>query len=125
MTEKDGMSMKNDRIGVQRGGDPSPKERIWQVVSMIPRGKVASYGQVAALAGLQAHARYVGALMARLPHGTRLPWHRVVNAGLRIAARGDPHGEAEQRRRLEAEGVSLIGGRVAAGCRWEARPDLP
>ncbi|MDD9962462.1 MAG: MGMT family protein [Gammaproteobacteria bacterium] len=117
--------MKNDRIEGRRGGDPSPRERIWQVVSMIPPGKVASYGQVAALAGLPAHARYVGALMARLPPGTRLPWHRVVNAGLRVSARGDPDAEAEQRRRLEAEGVSLIGGRVAAGCRWEARPDLP
>ena len=117
--------MKNDRIEGQRGGDPSPKERIWQVVSMIPPGKVASYGQVAALAGLPAHARYVGALMARLPPDTRLPWHRVVNAGLRVSSRGDPDGEAEQRQRLEAEGVSLIGGRVAAGCRWEARPDLP
>ena len=115
--------MKKGQIEGPRDGSPSPKERIWQVVSMIPTGRVASYGQVAALAGLPAHARYVGALMARLPPGTRLPWHRVVNAGLRIAARGDPEGEAEQRRRLEAEGVSLIGGRVAAACRWEARPD--
>ncbi len=104
-------------------GKPGPRERIWQVVSMIPPGKVASYGQVAALAGLPAHARYVGTLMARLPSGTRLPWHRVVTASLRIAARGDSGGETEQRRRLEAEGVSLIGGQVAASCRWEARPD--
>ena len=87
---------------------------------MIPAGKVASYGQVAALAGLPTHARYVGALMARLPPGTRLPWHRVVNAGLRVSARGDGGSEAEQRRRLEAEGISLIGGRVAADCRWNA-----
>lgn len=115
--------MKNDRIDGQKGSGPPPEERIWQVVSMIPPGKVASYGQVAALSGLPAHARYVGALMARLPPGTRLPWHRVVNAGLGISARGDPEGEAEQRRRLEAEGVSLIGGRVAAACRWDADPD--
>ena len=44
----------------------------------------------------------------------------VSDAGLRISARGDPGGEAEQRRRLEAEGVSLVGGRVVAECRWEA-----
>ena len=104
-------------------GKPGPRERIWQVVSMIPPGKVASYGQVAALAELPAHARFVGTLMARLPPDTRLPWHRVVNASLRISARGDPDGEAEQRRRLAAEGVSLIGGRVAAACQWDARPD--
>lgn len=112
--------MKKGQFEGQGGEDPTPKERIWQVVSMIPPGKVASYGQVAALAGLPAHARYVGALTARLPPGTRLPWHRVVNAGLRVSARGDPDGEAEQRRRLEAEGVSLVGGRVVAECRWEA-----
>ncbi|MCY4344837.1 MAG: MGMT family protein [Gammaproteobacteria bacterium] len=117
--------MKKGRGDAPQGGDPPAKERIWQVVSMIPPGKVASYGQVAALAGLPAHARYVGALMARLPPGTALPWHRVVNAGLRVSTRGDPHGEAEQRRRLEAEGVSLIGGQVAAECRWEARSGFP
>ena len=112
--------MKKGHFASQESEEPTLKERIWHVVSMIPPGKVASYGQVAALAGLPAHARYVGALMARLPSGTRLPWHRVVNAGLRISARGDSGGEAEQRRRLEAEGVSLVGGRVVAECRWEA-----
>ena len=99
--------------------DPTPEERIWQVVADIPFGTVASYGQVAELAGLPGGARRVGRCLSRLPAETRLPWHRVVNAGLRISARGDPDGEAQQKQRLEAEGVSLIGGQVAAECRWD------
>ena len=90
--------------------------RVWQVVSMIPEGKVATYGQVAALAGMPAHARFVGAVLRRLPPGTRLPWHRVVNAGLRSSLGGE--GEAEQKRRLASEGVAFVGRRVANACRW-------
>ena len=91
---------------------------MWQVVSMIPRGFVATYGQVAALAGMPSHARFVGRVLRRLPQGTRLPWHRVVNAALRISVRGDDDGEAEQRRRLIAEGVEFVGPRVARGGCW-------
>lgn len=90
--------------------------RVWQVVSMIPKGKVATYGQVAALAGMPAHARFVGAVLRRLPPGSRLPWHRVVNAGLRSSLGGE--GGAEQRKRLADEGVSFIGQKAAKACRW-------
>ena len=96
--------------------EPSPEMRVWQVVSMIPKGKVATYGQVAALAGMPAHARFVGTVLRRLPPNTRLPWHRVVNAGLRSSLGGE--GGAEQRRRLTEDGVSFIGQRVAQACRW-------
>ena len=75
--------------------EPTPEIRVWQVVSMIPKGKVATYGQVAALAGMPAHARFVGAVLRRLPSNTKLPWQRVVNAGLRISLRGG--GEADFR----------------------------
>ena len=96
--------------------EPSPEMRVWQVVSMIPKGKVATYGQVAALAGMPAHARFVGAVLRRLPPGSRLPWHRVVNAGLRSSLGGE--GGAEQRKRLADEGVSFIGQKAAKTCRW-------
>ena len=97
----------------------TPEERVWQVVAMIPPGKVATYGQVAALAGMPSHARFVGRTLANLPRGTRLPWHRVVNAGLRISMREDSGGHITQRQRLERESVEFIGQRVARSCHWQ------
>lgn len=88
---------------------------------MIPRGRVASYGQIAALAGMPRHARLVGRTLRELPEGSKLPWHRVVNATLRISMR--PGGTSEQRRRLEAEGIEFVGEKVANGHRWEAQAD--
>lgn len=101
-------------------GDPlSPQERIWQVVAAIPRGRVATYGQVAALAGMPRHARLVGRTLAHLPAGSRLPWHRVVNAALAISPRGDDRAMAAQRRRLEREGVTFVGTRIARNHHWD------
>ncbi|MFW6093101.1 MAG: MGMT family protein [Pseudomonadota bacterium] len=88
-------------------------------MAAIPRGRVATYGQVARLAGMPRHARYVGRTLARLPAGSRLPWHRVLNASLRIAPRDD-RAMTSQRRRLEREGVAFVGPRVARGHLWEA-----
>jgi methylated-DNA-protein-cysteine methyltransferase-like protein len=93
---------------------PSPADdrraRILAVVDSIPRGRVATYGQIAREASLPRNARLVGRVLGTLPSGTRLPWHRVVAAGGRIAAR--PHA-ALQRRRLAREGVkSSPGGRI-------------
>lgn len=103
--------------------DPDdPRARIWQVVSMIPPGKVATYGQVARLAGMPSHARLVGRAMRDLPKGSKLPWFRVVQAGLTIALRGG--GEARQRALLEKEGVSFIGKRLAKVHLWEADAKL-
>jgi len=103
--------------------DPSPEERICLVIAMIPRRQVATYGQVAALAGMPRHARLVGRVLRNLPHDSRLPWHRVVNASLRISTRAGGDGAVNtQRQRLEAEGVSFVGDRVAASQRWDARP---
>lgn len=85
--------------------------RIHAAVRRIPRGRVASYGQVAALAGLPRRARLVGRVLGTLPSGSPVPWHRVVNAagGVSLPAAAG----AEQRRRLAAEGVVLTAaGRV-------------
>jgi methylated-DNA-protein-cysteine methyltransferase-like protein len=80
-------------------------EAIREAVEGIPRGRVASYGQVAALAGLEGRARLVGRVLAHLPPGSRVPWHRVVNARGELSL--GPEGAARQRALLEAEGVEF------------------
>ena len=83
-------------------------ERIYAVVRRIPRGRVATYGQVAALAGLPRHARLVGYALHALPTGSALPWHRVINAqGMISLRRSGPGGDVLQRVRLEEEGVEF------------------
>ena len=77
--------------------------RIHKVVARIPRGRVATYGQVARLAGLAGQARLVGYAMAALPSGTRVPWQRVVNAQGSISLPGKS--AERQRAMLEGEGV--------------------
>ena len=88
----------------------SPSERIWHAVANIPAGRVATYGQIAELAGLPRGARRVGRVLAALPADSRLPWHRVINAAGRSSLPGAAG--ARQRRLLRAEGVRLRGGRV-------------
>ena len=88
------------------------RERIRAVVDSIPRGCVASYGLVAREAGLPRRARLVGRVLAELPPGSRLPWHRVVNSQGAISPRGDGAATREQRRRLVREGVGFRGERV-------------
>ena len=89
-------------------------QRIYAVVRRIPRGKVATYGQIAELSGLPGHARQVGYAMHALPQGTTLPWHRVINAKGEVSRRRRPGEELSQRMRLEEEGVGFdLRGRVA------------
>jgi methylated-DNA-protein-cysteine methyltransferase-like protein len=79
--------------------------RIYAMVRRIPAGKVATYGQIARLAGLAGHARQVGYALNALPCGADVPWHRVINARGEISRRADPDDEKIQREYLEAEGV--------------------
>jgi methylated-DNA-protein-cysteine methyltransferase-like protein len=97
--------------------------RILAVIRDIPKGCVASYGQIAGLAGIPRGARQVGYVLRRLPDGHDLPWHRVVRSGGSIAF--PPHSAhfAEQRARLEREGVSVRGGRIDMR-RYGWQPDL-
>lgn len=98
-------------------------ELIWSVVQQIPKGKIATYGDIAALAGLEGHARQVGYALHNLPDGVTVPWHRVINARGEISPRtgGDSH--ELQRLLLEAEGVEFgAGGRVELKkYRWRRR----
>jgi len=82
--------------------------RIYAVVRRVPRGRVATYGQIAQLAGVAGQARLVGYAMFALPRTTTVPWHRVINAQGRISVRGDGGGAAiRQRILLEREGVTF------------------
>jgi methylated-DNA-protein-cysteine methyltransferase-like protein len=107
------------RSGVHpRGVDRDERRaRILAVVDSIPRGRVASYGQVAREAGLPRHARLVGRVLAGLSSASALPWHRVVNSAGGISLRP---GAARQRRRLAREGVAFSrSGRIdLARFRW-------
>ena len=81
--------------------------RIYQVVRRIPHGRVATYGQVAQLAGLGGHARQVGYALHSMATERPVPWHRVVNARGEISPRSEPGGDAIQRQLLEREGVAF------------------
>jgi len=107
--------------GKRRGG-MQVFTRILDVVRRVPRGRVATYGQIARLAGLPRHARHVGYALHGLPFGTPLPWHRVLNASGGISQRGWD-AMATQRLRLESEGVAFgPRGRVALD-RYGWRPN--
>jgi len=81
-------------------------DQVYAVIRRIPRGRVATYGQVARLAGLPGQARMVGYALAALPARSRVPWQRVVNAQGRVSPRAGGSGaEALQRAMLRREGV--------------------
>jgi methylated-DNA-protein-cysteine methyltransferase-like protein len=86
---------------------PDIDQRIWQVVALIPPGRVATYGEVARQAGLSGAARRVGRALGTLPVGTRIPWHRVINARGRLSLPEGSAGHHTQRERLEGEGVAF------------------
>lgn len=103
------------------------RNRIYDVVGLIPRGRVATYGQIAQLAGAGGHARQVGYALHALPGDSSLPWHRVVNAQGRVSPRDDPADEAFQRALLESEGLRFSSeGRLdLRAVRWHPRPRRP
>jgi methylated-DNA-protein-cysteine methyltransferase-like protein len=83
----------------------SDDQTIFAIVRRIPPGRVATYGQVALLAGLGRSARRVGYALNRLADDSDVPWHRVINAQGRTSPRSEPGPEALQRALLEEEGV--------------------
>lgn len=105
---------------------PSLRERIYEVVSRIPEGRVATYGQVAELAGMRGHARQVGYALHGLAVGSAVPWHRVINARGEISPRSAGGPDLAQRAYLEAEGVEFdAGARIdLARFRWRAHRGL-
>jgi methylated-DNA-protein-cysteine methyltransferase-like protein len=93
-------------------GDSPAIQAIWDVVGMIPRGTVSTYGAVARAAGLPGRARLTGFALKVVPEEMNLPWHRVVGAGGRIVFPKTSLHHREQARRLRAERVPVKNGRV-------------
>lgn len=95
---------------------------IYRQVRAVPRGRVATYGQIALLAGLPGCARQVGYALHALPPGSAVPWQRVLNARGELSL-GDESG-ARQRELLASEGVEFDArGRVDLGrFQWRPRP---
>lgn len=96
---------------------------IYAVIARIPRGKVATYGQVAEMAGLPRQARLVGYALNVLPAGSDLPWFRVINAKGQVSARSVELGhEQMQAQILAREGIEFEGETIPlARYRWQPR----
>lgn len=93
----------------------SPSRRIYEAVRKIPKGKAATYGQIAELAGDRKMARAVGNALRKNPYGESVPCHRVVNAKGELSGGSAFGGEEVQARLLEAEGVEVREGKVDLG----------
>ncbi|NRQ42778.1 methylated-DNA--[protein]-cysteine S-methyltransferase [Rheinheimera sp. YQF-2] len=97
-------------------------QRIWQTVLLIPNGKVASYGQIADLAGLPGRARLVGKALGYAPAELAVPWYRVLRSDRSLAFAPSCATALQQRQLLLAEGVVLKKNRVDSSALWQ--PDL-
>ncbi len=92
--------------------DKQKAQQIWQVVTTIPEGKVASYGQIADLAGLPGRARLTGKVLGYAPSALKLPWYRVLKSNGQLAfPAGSPMAE-KQKGHLQEEGVVVLKNRV-------------
>lgn len=100
-------------------------QRFYEIIRQIPAGKVATYGQIATLAGLPGSARQVGYALNALPEELDIPWQRVINAKGQISPRANPVFEQIQRQILESEGIHFDPkGRVALQkYQWKPRRD--
>lgn len=98
-------------------------ERILATIRDIPEGAVASYGQVAEIAGVPRGARQVAYALRQVPEGASVPWHRVLLSSGKLAFEIGSTSFKKQRRRLASEDVPLLNGRVdMRKYRWQ--PDL-
>lgn len=88
------------------------RRAFYAVIARIPSGCVATYGQIAQLAGYPGRARQVGYALAGMPDQLELPWHRVINARGEVSPRTGSEFHRMQRDMLVAEGVPFIGGRI-------------
>jgi methylated-DNA-protein-cysteine methyltransferase-like protein len=88
-------------------GPVSTHAKIYAVLRRVPRGRVVTYGQVATLAGLDGQPRLVGYALHALATGTKLPWHRVINARGTVSIRSNGTASLSQRLLLEREGIAF------------------
>ncbi len=87
-------------------------ERIWRTIQSIPAGKVASYGQIADLAGLPGRARLVGKVLGQVPEGMVVPWYRVLRSSGQLAFTKGSLSAEKQKGLLQEEGVVVLNNRV-------------
>ncbi|PGY12581.1 MGMT family protein [Bacillus sp. AFS031507] len=99
-------------------------ENVIEIIRSIPEGKVATYGQIAGLAGSPRAARQVVRALHSMSKKHRLPWHRVIDAKGQIALQDD-ESYNEQRLSLEAEGVEIGLNGVIDLERYQWKPSLP
>lgn len=98
-------------------------EAIWTAVGYIPPGKVATYGQIAELAGFPGTARAVGRALSRLPENTRIPWFRVINAKGEISFPADSERYKTQKKYLIHEHVRFQNRKINLKIyRWKVCP---
>ncbi len=98
-------------------------KRIWKTVQVIPKGKVASYGQIADLAGLPGRARLVGKSLGQAPKEMKLPWYRVLRSSGQLAfEKGSPDAQ-RQKGLLQEENVVVLNNRVKLN-QFGWQPDL-
>ena len=94
--------------------------QFWDVVRQVPKGKVATYGQIAALAGYPGNARQVGYALHASPPGIDIPWHRIINSQGKISLPKESGHYDLQRQLLENEGVEFRNDRIdLKRYRWE------
>jgi methylated-DNA-protein-cysteine methyltransferase-like protein len=87
---------------------PRIYQKIYAVVKLIPHGQVATYGQIARLAGIEGHARLVGYALHCLPGKSNIPWHRVINRHGQISpSQFENDSGSLQQKLLEAEGINF------------------
>ena len=86
---------------------------FYQIIALIPHGRVATYGQIAKLAGLPKHARHVGMALKKMDDDAKLPWHRVINSQGQISlSKENEVGQNIQIQKLLEEGVAVVGAKV-------------
>jgi methylated-DNA-protein-cysteine methyltransferase-like protein len=92
--------------------DMTSEQRFYSIIQQIPSGCVATYGQVAELAGLPGCARMVGRTLSQLPSGSQLPWHRIIAASGKISLPEDSESFLKQKEKLLIDGIEINHNRV-------------
>ena len=100
--------------------------RIWATIKRIPKGRVATYGQIAAEAGFPRQPRRTAYALRVVPDGMNLPWYRVINAQGKLSFEPGSQGYKLARRSLEAEGVVFVRDKIDFEVyRWKPRSAAP
>lgn len=99
-------------------------KKVLQNIAKIPKGKVATYKQIAALSGKPQGSRAVAWILHSCSTRYKLPWHRVLNAQGRISFEKNSHNFRKQKRTLESEGISFTddGQLNLSKFQWKKRP---